>query len=422
MCSRTADFLIIGGGIIGISLALEARRRHPDARVVVIDKERQQGWHASGRNSGVLHAGFYYSADSLKARFAREGNRRLTRYCLERGLSINRCGKLVVAADSTELPALSELARRGAVNGVELQLVDASEAREIEPRAQTFERALFSPTTASVDPLQVLGSLYRDAMEAGVAIMMGCAYIERKGALVRTSGGQLRAGYVINTAGLHADRIARDFGFGESYAIIPFKGLYLYSDEPAGALRANVYPVPDLRNPFLGVHFTLTATGKIKIGPTAIPALWREHYRGLSRFNLGDFVEVALRESSMLLRNDFGFRRLAVEEVAKYSKPRLVALARRLVPSVRGARHWSWGAPGIRAQLYDKKARRLEMDFRFEGDDRSFHVLNAVSPAFTCALPFSEFLFERVDALLARRSTNTSVPDRVPSCSQPAPA
>jgi len=391
---QTADFLIIGGGIVGLTMALEARRRFPKSSVTLLDKEKVCGSHASGRNSGVLHAGFYYSADSLKARFTREGNRRLTQYCVERGLRINRCGKLVVARNATELAGLSELLQRGKRNGVEVHEITELEAREIEPRARTHEKALFSPTTSSVDPTEVVRTLIGDALAAGVTILTETAYLRKTDNAVLTSRGPIAAGFVINAAGLYADKIARDFGFSEDYRILPFKGLYLYSDEPPGALRTNIYPVPDVEKPFLGVHFTVTVDGKIKIGPTAVPAFWREHYRGLGNFSFIELFEVVGRELGMLFHNDFGFRALAISELRKSSKTEMAKLASELVTGVTPEHYRTWGPPGIRAQLVNIRKRRLEMDFRFEGDSRSLHVLNAVSPAFTCALPFSEYLFD----------------------------
>ncbi|SDX00283.1 NAD(P)/FAD-dependent oxidoreductase [Thiocapsa roseopersicina] len=399
MTQAKADFLVIGGGIIGVTLALEAKRRFPDAAVALIEKEDAFGEHASGRNSGVLHAGFYYGADSLKARFTREGNRRLTEYCLERDLPINRCGKLVVTKGPDELASLDELLRRGRINGVDVQEVSSEDAREIEPRAKTCERALYSPSTASVDPRRVLDALLDDARTCGIGLFPSTAYLGPRDGGVRTSRGDWSVGYIINAAGLYADRVAKDFGFAQTYAIIPFKGLYLYSDEPVGALKTNIYPVPDLRNPFLGVHFTLTASGKMKIGPTAIPAFWREHYHGLKNFNLRELGEVLLQEAGLLLRDDFGFRGLAVEELSKYFKRRMVRLAGEMASGVEPKHYRTWGAPGIRAQLFDTRERKLEMDFRFEGDDRSFHVLNAVSPAFTCSMPFAEYLFDQIVAM-----------------------
>ncbi len=390
------DFLVIGGGVIGLNVARSLKRTFPDTQVIVIEKEPSCGFHASGRNSGVLHAGFYYSPDSLKAKFTRDGNAQLTAYCIENSISINRCGKLVVVKDATELPALEELLKRGNANGIKLEEVSEEDAKQIEPRVKTYQRALFSPTTSTVNPKAVLQSMVVDAVSEGIQIKSGVAFVRKTGRTVHTTECQYEAGYVVNAAGLYADQIARQFGFSERYRILPFKGLYLYSDEPPGALRTNVYPVPDLRNPFLGVHFTVTNEGKAKIGPTAIPALWREQYGGVSRFSLSEFIEIGGRGLNLLGNAGFEFRRLAIEEVKKYSRRRMVSLAGELVEGVRLEQYSKWGNPGIRAQLLDIRKRRLEMDFVLEGDDRSMHVLNAVSPAFTCSLPFSQYVCDRI--------------------------
>jgi (S)-2-hydroxyglutarate dehydrogenase len=392
---RPSDFLVIGGGIVGLSIARELRRR--GAAVVLIDKEPELGLHASGRNSGVLHAGFYYAADSLKAKLCKAGNAELTAYCLEKGLPIRRCGKLVVTRTAEDLPALDELARRGQANGVELKTLSAAEAREIEPRAKTVERALFSPTTSSVDPGAVMRSLEADARKEGVDVVRDCAYLGRVPGGARTSQGTFQAGYVVNAAGLYADKVARDYGFSENYRVLPFKGLYLYSDEAPGALKAHVYPVPDLGYPFLGVHFTVAVSGKVKIGPTAIPAFWREQYAGWERFSLSEFAEVAARNAGLFFSAGFGFKKVAISELLKYSRRRLVGLASELCQGVRASDYREWGRAGIRAQLLDVRTRKLEMDFVLEGDRESFHVLNAVSPGFTCALPFARYVCDRLE-------------------------
>ncbi len=383
-----------------MNIALQAKRHFPDSSVTLIDKEAGCGEHASGRNSGVLHAGFYYTADSLKARLTKEGNRRLTEYCIERGLSINRCGKLVVARNVDELPVLDELLARAERNGVLLESITEVEAREIEPRVRTCERALFSPATASVDPRQVMREFVSDAGRAGIRILNNVEYAGHKNGVVSTNNGAIAAGYVINAAGLYADKIAKDYGFAQHYRILPFKGLYLYANEKVEPLRTNIYPVPDLRNPFLGVHHTVTVEGKSKIGPTAMPCFWREHYSGLHNFRLGEFLEVITREADLFIRNDFGFRKLAWEETWKIYRPRLVELAAELMDGLRTEYYTKWGRPGIRAQLLDTATRKLEMDFRVEGDDRSFHILNAVSPAFTCAMTFSEYTFQEIRELI----------------------
>jgi len=393
----TADFLVIGGGIIGINIALALVRRFPGQSIALIEKEDELGMHASGRNSGILHAGFYYSADSLKARFSREGNAALTAYCVEKGLRINRCGKLVVAQDESELAGLDELLRRGRVNNVRLEDVTEAEAQKIEPRVRTFQRAIFSPTTSAVDPTEVMLSLAADAEKAGVTIARRTKYRGRgrNGTTVRTSSGKIDCGYVVNAAGLYADRIARDYGFSENYRILPFKGVYLYADE-AEMIRTNIYPVPNLANPFLGVHFTVTTRGRTKIGPTAIPAFWREQYGWIGGFSARELADIVARQLGLLVRNDFGFRSLALSEVKKYRRSNLVALAAKMVRDLDPTRYTHWGKPGIRAQLLDIRTRQLVSDFHLEGDDRSMHVLNAVSPAFTSSIPFAAYVVDRI--------------------------
>jgi L-2-hydroxyglutarate oxidase LhgO len=397
---QSCDFLVIGGGVVGVNIALQAKKHYPDSSVTVIDKEAVCGEHASGRNSGILHAGFYYTADSLKARLTKEGNRRLTEYCLERGLGINRCGKLVVAKNANELPVLDELLARARRNGVALHRISEAEARDIEPCARTFKEALYSPATASVDPQQVMREFVSDAGICGIRILNGIEYTGHRNGVVCTNGGPISAGYVINAAGLYADIIAKDYGFSRNYCILPFKGLYLYANQKAARLRTNIYPVPDLRNPFLGVHHTVTVEGNAKIGPTALPCFWRQHYRGLGNFHFWEFLDIIARETGLFIRNDFGFRKLAWEETRKIYKSRLVKLAAELMYGMRTEYYTEWGRPGIRAQLLDTAARKLEMDFIIEGDERSFHILNAVSPAFTCAMTFAEYTFQKIRGLI----------------------
>ncbi|MCK5229433.1 MAG: FAD-dependent oxidoreductase, partial [Desulfobulbaceae bacterium] len=251
MNSIKTDFLVIGAGIIGLTLALRIKNKHPDCSLTLIEKEKDCGIHASGRNSGILHAGFYYTADSLKARFTRQGNKLLKEYCGKRKLRINSCGKLVVAKNDSELPVLDELLLRAKLNGVELHEITADEAKKIEPRVKTFKRALFSPSTSSVNPQEVVASLVTDARKAGVVILADTAYLKHDNNDIVTTKGNISAGYIINTAGLYADKIARDFGFSKNFFILPFKGLFLMADNAAGKIHTNIYPVPDLKNPFL---------------------------------------------------------------------------------------------------------------------------------------------------------------------------
>jgi L-2-hydroxyglutarate oxidase len=239
--------------------------------------------------------------------------------------------------------------------------------------------------------------MQQDAISDGITIHTGSPYLRTKKGLVITTQGSFAAGHSVNAAGLCADKIALDFAFSERYRIPPFKGLYLHSDEAPNAVRTNIYPVPDLRNPFLGVHFTVKDDGHVKIGPTAIPALWREQYRGFDNFKFGEFIEVLFREAGLMMSSNFDFKKLALEELQKYSRPRLVTLASRLAEGVHPEHYTRWGKPGIRAQLLNIKNRKLEMDFVIEGDEYSTHLLNAVSPGWTCAIPFARYVVDRIE-------------------------
>ncbi len=387
-----ADFLIIGGGIIGLSLGRELARRFQGAAIILLEKENEVAVHASGRNSGVLHAGFYYSADSLKARLTRTGNRALTEYCLENGLRINRCGKVVVASTETEIKGIYELKVRAERNGVDLQLIDENELSDLEPNARSLQRALFSPTTSTVDPKQICRHI-ASAFPRNVRILCGRRFIGREKSRVVTQKETIQYRHLFNAAGLYADRVARHFGAGADYTMIPFKGIYLRYDDDS-LLQRHVYPVPNLRNPFLGVHFTKTVDGHVKIGPTAIPAFWRENYCWGERFNLSEMVEIVAREAELLLRNRFNFRELAVQEISKYRRAIFIREARKLVNYLDPDRFAGQTLPGIRSQLLNLKTHELVMDFVVEQAGNSTHVLNAVSPAFTSAFSFASHIVD----------------------------
>jgi len=394
---QKTDFLIIGSGIVGMALASELLASMPSLSIILIDKEDDVALHASGRNSGVLHAGFYYAADSLKARFTREGNQAMRTFCRENNLPVNACGKVVVATREEEVEGLLELEKRGHHNSVAVSLVDEVELAEIEPNARTVHRALYSPSTASIDPTQVCLCLRDLLRRQGVVFHFQQAYRRRKGdnAIETSSGLVIEFGSLINAAGLYADRIAKEFGHGLQYRILPFKGIYLAYSGSTPPLRTNVYPVPDLRNPFLGVHFTLTCDGRVKIGPTAIPALWRENYHGLEGFKLDEFLEIIVQEVRLFRADAFGFRALALEEVKKIRRRYLIASAARLVKRLEPDWFRHWTRPGIRAQLLDMEKMKLVQDFVIEADHNSVHILNAVSPAFTCAFPFAAWVIRK---------------------------
>lgn len=386
---------MIGGGIVGLALADAWLAARPADSVVVYDKENALATHASGRNSGVLHAGFYYAPDSLKARLTRQGNALLRAFCEENGVRIRETGKVVVTTSPEQLPALMELHARGQANGVELSLIDERQLAELEPLARTHEKALWSPNTAVADPVEVVEALAARVRSRGGRIEMAAEVTGAGPGWVMTGrSGRVAAGHIINAAGLHADRVAHWFGMGTDYRMLPFKGLYWYGSWAPGRLQRHVYPVPDPRNPFLGVHLTVTVDGRAKIGPTAIPALWREDYAvpgaWTNGFNAADAWEIARTYPRFLRSPHHDVPGLIRTEVPKYSRKHLIDQAATLVPSVDQRDFTTRGRPGVRAQLLHVPTGRLEMDFVVQGDAQSTHMLNAVSPAWTSALAVAD--------------------------------
>lgn len=394
--SKYYDYVIIGGGIIGLAIARELSNRYPERKIAILEKESDVAFHSSGRNSGVLHAGFYYTADSLKAKFTRDGNQQMKEYCRANDLKMNDCKKVVVAQNEEELPALFELEKRGKVNGVNVRIITEKELSEIDPNVKTYNYALYSPETVTVDPVEVCQCIKQELVSKGVEILFDHQYAARvNGNSFKTLGGQLfECEKLINAAGLYADKIARDFSFSSDYTIIPFKGVYLKYHGDTKPVGINVYPVPNLKNPFLGVHFTVTVDGTVKIGPTSIPAFWRENYLGWSRFKFAELVQILIWEAKLFLLNSFGFRSLALTEIKKYNKKYFSNMALDLVKKLDVKGFDEWGKPGIRAQLLNVKTNELVMDFVVEGDENSIHVLNAVSPAFTCSFPFAKWVVD----------------------------
>lgn len=393
--SIKTDFLIIGSGIIGLTLAWNLRKVYPDKKITLIEKEKNLGAHSSGRNSGVLHAGFYYTPDSLKAKFTKQGNFELTKYCEEKGLKINKCGKVVVVKAENELETLYELKRRGDKNGIDLFLIDEKELKEIEPNARTYKFALWSPNTSTVDPLEVLNSLKTDLEKRGVEIFFNTPYQKRLDDKSILAGGKIfEANKIINAAGLYADKIAKDFGFSKKYVLVPFKGLYLEYEGGEKFIQRNIYPVPNIRNPFLGVHFTIRVDGKIKIGPTATPCFWRENYEGFKNLNILEFIEVLKWDILLFLKNK-NFREVAFQEIKKYLKSNILQEAYQMINYIPKDGVYKWSKPGIRAQLVNIETLELVHDFVVEGDKNSVHILNAVSPAFTASFPFTRFVIEK---------------------------
>lgn len=392
--AETADVLIVGGGIIGLTLARELLARGRE-NVVVLEKEPSLGRHASGRNSGVLHAGIYYAPDSMKARSCLAGNLLMRAYCEQRGLPLVACGKVIVARDASELPTLDELHRRATANGARVEFIDEAQLGEVEPSARTVEKALLSHQTAVVDPKAVLESLRQELTASGrVRIVTGRAFTGLAGPKVAaTSGGPLAFARLVNAAGAHCDQVARHFGVGERYRLIPFKGIYRKLRPGASfPVNGNIYPVPDIRNPFLGVHFTRSVHGDVYVGPTAIPAFGRENYGffgGVDREALA-----ILGSDARLFFANAKFRGVALTEPRKYVPAFFHRDAARLVKRFDPSLFERAAKVGIRPQLVDWRTKELVMDFLVEARDETVHVLNPISPAFTSSMDLARKVAE----------------------------
>lgn len=387
------DIAIVGGGIVGLAMAREAKRRWPDQKITVFEKEPSVGLHASGRNSGVLHAGFYYSAGSLKARLCAQGAREMAAYCEEHGLPLYPCGKVIVPQSAEDDSQIDVLLERGRANNVELQLIDDKRLAEIEPEARSATgRAIYSPGSAVVAPHAILNRLVADL---DVHFHARIESIDPHRATLKAAGRTVHYGLLINTAGVYADVIARAFGLAGRYTILPFKGRYFQLKESSG-LRINglIYCVPDLRFPFLGVHYLKTPDGKIYLGPTSIPAFGRENYSGLSGLSVTDTSSILYRLLLQYSKNEHNFRTFVHREIRRLSPEHFAEAAARLTPRLKPEHLAPADKVGIRAQLFDRQKNELVMDFLYEKGEKSLHILNAVSPAFTSSFPFARLALD----------------------------
>jgi L-2-hydroxyglutarate oxidase LhgO len=316
----------------------------------------------------------------------------LHEFCAERAIPVRNCGKVVVATDATQLEALDALHARAQLNDVPTELVSEDELRLLEPLARTVDRALWSPTTSVASPAGVVTALADRVRERGGEVRLGSAATGGGPGLLALGRDRLQAKHVINAAGLQADRVARWFDMCDDYVMLPFVGLYWYANWAPGRLQRHVYPVPDSRNPFLGVHATVTVDGRVKIGPTAIPALWRESYGGGHGFSPQDTADILRAYPDFLRSKDHDVVGLFASEFPKLSRRVMVARARALIPTIDQKDFREKGRPGVRAQLFHVPTRRLEMDFVVRGDKESTHILNAVSPGWTSSLAVAEYV------------------------------
>ena len=400
MPDRETDLLIIGAGIVGLATALEVTRRLPGMRILVAEKEDRVAAHQTGHNSGVIHSGLYYKTGSLKARNCVAGAASMKRFCREHGIPYEECGKLVVATSDEEVPRLLALHERGNANGVPgLRMMERDEFREIEPHCDGL-RALQVPSTGIVDYTTVAQKYAELIREAGGEIVFGAKVLSLRADsdanIIETQAGTIRARYVINCAGLYSDTIARMAGVETNLEIIPFRGEYYeVRPERRDLIRNLIYPVPDPRFPFLGVHFTRRVNGSVEAGPNALLAFRREGYTGAAP-DLTEAVET-LRFPGFWKMAQKYWRKGMAEQYRAWVRSAFAKALQKMVPELQES-DLAPGGSGVRAQAVDANGNLLD-DFHFVHSGRMIHVCNVPSPAATASLEIGR---EIVDMMCER--------------------
>jgi L-2-hydroxyglutarate oxidase len=394
MNNKINDVAIIGGGIVGTATGMILSQK--GYSVIVLEAEEKLAAHQTGNNSGVIHSGIYYKPGSLKAKNCVEGRELMYRFCSENNIAYERCGKIIVAVDENEIPSLDEIERRGLANGLKgLKKLNKEEIKEYEPKANGV-KGLFVPDTGIVDYTKVTNAFASKIMESGGEIKTNRRFISIKryqGELIlKTTSGEIKYKLLINCGGLQSDRIAKICGINPGLQIIPFRGEYCkLKPEKEYLVKSLVYPVPDPKFPFLGVHFTRMINGGIEAGPNAVLAFKREGY-SKKDFSLRDIKEMVTY---------LGFWKMAAkyyktgfEEFRRsFSKPAFVKALQKLIPDINSNDIYPAGA-GVRAQAVDSNGKLLD-DFRIIESERMIHVLNAPSPAATASLSIGRIIAEK---------------------------
>ena len=397
------DIVIVGGGIVGLATARDLLMRRPGQRVAILEKESSIGQHQTGHNSGVIHAGVYYAPGSLKARLCAEGREKTYEYCEQKGIRYEKCGKLIVAVDEEELPRLQNLWERASANGVPgIRMVGPDEIREIEPHSAGI-KGIFSPETGIVNWSAVAQAYADDVIALGGEILTNyeVAGIRRKDdwVLVKTTFDEvIPTRYLITCAGLHSDRVAAMSGADKSPQIVPFRGDYLKLKPGKEYLtRGMIYPVPDPRFPFLGVHFTKRHDGEVWLGPNAVYAFARQGYGKLD-VNLRDNIETLMFPGfwKLVARH---WKMGADEMVRDFSRKLFVETCKKYVPEVTEDDCVD-GPSGVRAQALGADGSLVD-DFIIQTSDRIFHVRNAPSPAATSSMAIGRAIADRAEQAFA---------------------
>ena len=399
MPEQTFDCAIVGGGIVGLATGMAVLRKMPGVRLVILEKESDLAEHQTGRNSGVIHSGIYYKPGSYKAKFARAGSRSMVEFCQEHGIKHDICGKIIVATEEWELPLLENLFQRGLQNSLDVSRLSVAQAKEIEPHV-SCRAAVKVPTTGIVSYREVSRKYAEIIRKNGGVIRFGVK-VDRirtgsSGIVLETNQEPVETRFIVNCAGLHSDRVAREGGLDPGAKIVPFRGEYYELTPDAHHLvKGLIYPVPNPDFPFLGVHFTRMIEGGVHAGPNAVLAFKREGYHKTD-FSLRDFTETMTFP---------GFWKLARKHLSdgimemrrSLSKKLFLKSLQRLIPEVR-AEHLVPSHAGVRAQALMPDGKLVD-DFLFLKGENSLHVCNAPSSAATASLEIGQTIAEQLPNL-----------------------
>ncbi|KKB39807.1 L-2-hydroxyglutarate oxidase [Bacillus thermotolerans] len=390
------DFAIIGGGIVGLSTAKALYERYPNAKVLLLEKENELAAHQTGHNSGVIHSGIYYKPGSYKARFARQGSKSMTQFCQEHDIEHDICGKVIVATKDEELPLLDNLYNRGLENQLDIRKISKEELNEIEPHVNG-KAAIKVEAAGIVNYKQVTEKFAEIIRKQGADIQLGTKAEDiselNDGVTIETNKGTFKARFLINCAGLHSDRVTKLAGYRTDVKIVPFRGeYYKLVPERRHLVKNLIYPVPNPKFPFLGVHFTRMIGGEVDAGPNAVLSFKREGYK-LTDFDLKDFAEVMGYPGFWKLASKFMGEGL--EEMARsISKARFVASLQELIPEIQ-EKDLVPGPAGVRAQALKSDGGFVD-DFHMINGERSIHVCNAPSPAATASIEIGKEIVRQI--------------------------
>jgi L-2-hydroxyglutarate oxidase len=388
------DFAIIGSGIIGLTLAFKLKQKFNNSKIVIFEKEPNSISHGSGRNSGVLHSGIYYEPGSLRANLCVTGVKELKEYIKSENLWINECGKLLLPTSEYSYSNLENLFNRAKKNGVEINKIKNEEIKRIEPNTNCqFEYGLHVPFTSVADPKEVSKSLIENLKKMNVEINYNSKILKISEQKLFTQNNTIEAGHIFNCAGLFADEIAKNSNLEFRYSFLPFKGKYWKITNKSFKLNHLVYPIPDLRYPFLGLHSSHNRHGDFYIGPSSTPVFGREQYNGILGDNLKESISLIFNFSKKIIFNENKLRTLALQELSLLTKRGFFNQIKKMLNNINpDDLELSDQKVGIRSQIFDPQSKNLVNDFVVINQKNTTHVLNAISPAWSASFAFADHL------------------------------